>query len=362
MRVTIVLPQLLAQPSGGYKVQYEYAGALAARGHAVTIVHPRFLAGAGSLWRYVRTATRHRLVGNGIVSWFDLDKAVGLRIPRTLTAGSLPRADVTVLTSWTTAAATMDPPRRAGRFAQVVYDYEFWMSASDETKWQMEAAFRREDVSHIATSKAVAGMLESMGVHPVASVPAGIDLTTFRCNTAAADRAPKVGFAVRRDAVKALPVMLEACALVRRHRPDIPFVSYGEYLDSPLPGFVDHRGFLSESELSDFYNECSVFVLPSDYEGWGLPAVEAMACGAALVTTANGGIDDFASDRVNALVVPPRLPDAIARAILQLIEDRETRLSLVARALETTQGMGVTDATSNLETVLNDVADRGSGS
>lgn len=359
MRVTIVLPMLLSDPSGGFKVQYEYSGCLAARGHRVTLVHPRFVARRWNPWRYLRTVIKHRLVGNGIVSWFDVDEAVHVQIPPILAGRLLPRADVTVLTSWTTAEATMDPARRAGRFAQVVYDYEFWMSASDETKQQMKRAFQRPDVSHIATSQAVARMLESMGVRPTALVTAGIDLEKFRCTTAAALRAPKVGFAVRRDPVKALSVMVEACEIVQGRRSDIRFVSYGQDLDSPLPEFVEHRGFLPESELPDFYNECSVFVLPSDHEGWGLPAAEAMACGAALVTTANGGTDDFALNGVNALVVPPRQPEAIATAIETLIDDGELRLSLVDRALQTARGMTLADAASNLETALINVAERG---
>jgi glycosyltransferase involved in cell wall biosynthesis len=152
--------------------------------------------------------------------------------------------------------------------------------------------------------------------------------------------------------------MVEACEMIRRRRTDIQFFSYGQDLDTPLPAFVDHRGFVSESALPDFYNECSVFVLPSDHEGWGLPAVEAMACGAALVTTANGGTDDFALDGVNALVVPRRQPVAIAEAIEKVIDDRELRLSLVGRALETSQKMGLENATLNLEAVLTNLAER----
>jgi glycosyltransferase involved in cell wall biosynthesis len=358
MRVTIVLPVLIFEPSGGFKVQYEYACALAARGHDVTIVHPRFLSGEWNLWRYTKTFFKHRFLGNRIVTWFDVDEGVHIQIPPILTGRLLPRADVTVLTSWSTAEATREPPRRAGRFAQVVYDYEFWMSATEEAKAQMRTAYQRGDVTHIATSSVVARMLESMGVHPAALVTAGIDLGRFRCATLPAGRAPKVGFQVRRDSVKALSVMVEACETIHRRRPDIQFVSYGQDLDTPLPDFVDHRGFVLESALPDFYNECSVFVLPSDHEGWGLPAAEAMACGAALVTTANGGTDDFTSDGVNALVVPRRQPGAIADAIERMIDDRKLRLSLVGRALETAQAMGLANATSNLEVVLTRVAER----
>ena len=59
----------------------------------------------------------------------------------------------------------------------------------------------------------------------------------------------------------------------------------------------------------------AIYVLPSAYEGWGLTAVEAMACGAAVITTRNGGVEDFARDGDNALLVPPREPDSASGGV-----------------------------------------------
>jgi glycosyltransferase involved in cell wall biosynthesis len=72
-------------------------------------------------------------------------------------------------------------------------------------------------------------------------------------------------------------------------------------------------------------NDCSIFVLPSHYEAWGLPAVEAMACGAALVTYDNGGSRDYAIDGETAIVARPRTPDALASAIARLLTNDQLR-------------------------------------
>jgi glycosyltransferase involved in cell wall biosynthesis len=82
--------------------------------------------------------------------------------------------------------------------------------------------------------------------------------------------------------------------------------------------------------LRAFYNAQSVFVVPSHFEGWGLPGIEAIACGSALVTTDNGGCGDYAIDGATALVVPPRTPDAIAEAVSRLFEDDALRRHLVS--------------------------------
>jgi glycosyltransferase involved in cell wall biosynthesis len=74
----------------------------------------------------------------------------------------------------------------------------------------------------------------------------------------------------------------------------------------------------TDSELANLYSTCDVFVSASWYEGFGLPPLEAMACGAAVVTTDSRGIREFAEDGKNCLVVPPKNPDAISEAILML--------------------------------------------
>ena len=65
---------------------------------------------------------------------------------------------------------------------------------------------------------------------------------------------------------------------------------------------------------TELYNQSRVFVQPSFHEGFGYTAVEAMACGCALVTTDNGGSRDYAVADETALVVPPGDPAGLADA------------------------------------------------
>jgi glycosyltransferase involved in cell wall biosynthesis len=195
-------------------------------------------------------------------------------------------------------------------------------------------------------------MLGEMGLTPTALVTAGIDLDLFQCLVAPHLRAPVVGFAARSGKIKAIPVMLRACEILHGRRPDISFVSFGHGYSDPMPNFVTHLGPLSPTDLRDFYNKCMIFALSSDYEGWGLPAAEAMACGVALVTTANGGVEDFATDRANALIVPRQDPEALAGAIAELLDDTELRLSLIEKSLLTAQELGLAAAIDRLDGAL----------
>ena len=73
----------------------------------------------------------------------------------------------------------------------------------------------------------------------------------------------------------------------------------------------------------------NVFVYASWYEGFGLPPLEAMACGVPVVTTDCGGVLEYAIDGYNSLVTPIRDPTALAQAIQRLLSDRHLAAQLI---------------------------------
>ena len=84
---------------------------------------------------------------------------------------------------------------------------------------------------------------------------------------------------------------------------------------------VSYTGRTSTEELLHLYNRSQVLVSPSLYEGFGLPAAEAMACGTAVVATSAGACPEVVADGVTGVLVPPADPDALAGAIRTLLED-----------------------------------------
>lgn len=95
---------------------------------------------------------------------------------------------------------------------------------------------------------------------------------------------------------------------------------------------IEVRGYVTRSELRDLYREALVFVYPSHYEGFGLPPLEAMACGAPVVATRTGAIPEFAGDA--ALLVAPGDVEGLAKAIGRLVRDRAFRADLRLRAAD----------------------------
>ncbi len=99
-----------------------------------------------------------------------------------------------------------------------------------------------------------------------------------------------------------------------------------------LERFVEYIPRLKTEELVRLYNSAQVVVSPSLYEGFGLPAAEAMACGAAVVATTAGAFPEFIDDGRTGVLVPPGDPDALAAAIKSLLLDPEgcTRMGAAA--------------------------------
>jgi glycosyltransferase involved in cell wall biosynthesis len=104
-----------------------------------------------------------------------------------------------------------------------------------------------------------------------------------------------------------------------------PLPSYGSELVEKLnlDGTVRFTGRLTREELAQHYAAARIAVVPSLYEGFGLPAAEAMACGTPVIATTGGALPEVVGDA--GMLVPPADADALATAIRQLLSDQQAQ-------------------------------------
>ncbi|HKJ24640.1 MAG TPA: glycosyltransferase family 4 protein, partial [Myxococcota bacterium] len=93
-------------------------------------------------------------------------------------------------------------------------------------------------------------------------------------------------------------------------------------------------GRVSEAELVRLYRRAAVVAVPSNFEGFGLPAAEAMACGTPVVASTAGALPEVVRAGGGGVLVPPRDPEALAKGIRSLLEQPEARRELAERARE----------------------------
>ena len=95
---------------------------------------------------------------------------------------------------------------------------------------------------------------------------------------------------------------------------------------------VRFPGYVGDDDLVELYQHATAFVFPSQFEGFGLPPLEAMACGTPVVASTGGAIPEVVGDA--ALLVQPGDPQQLADAIGRVLTEEELRAKLRRRGLE----------------------------
>jgi glycosyltransferase involved in cell wall biosynthesis len=101
---------------------------------------------------------------------------------------------------------------------------------------------------------------------------------------------------------------------------------------APHRGRVHFTGWLSPSQVEAWYSAADVLVVPSRYEPFGMVVLEGMLHSLPIVASAIGGPAEILRDDRTGLLVPPRDPGALARALIRLVKDVPTRLQIGAAA------------------------------
>ena len=103
-----------------------------------------------------------------------------------------------------------------------------------------------------------------------------------------------------------------------------PFGDYRQTADRlGLDSHVRCPGRINRRDLQVLYSYADLFVFPSLYEGFGMPVLEAMACGAPVIASSTSALPEVAGDA--AVLVDPEDVEALSRAIVAVLDDREKR-------------------------------------
>lgn len=148
---------------------------------------------------------------------------------------------------------------------------------------------------------------------------------------------------------KNLPRLLKAFATLRKRMPHVRLLKVGtpEYLpqfrqlqqlihDLDLSQHVRFADHPPEEDLVAFYNAADLFVFPSLYEGFGLPPLEAMACGTPVVCSNAASLPEVVGDA--AITVDPYDVEALAGAMHRVLDDADLQQDLRLRGLERAAG------------------------
>lgn len=215
------------------------------------------------------------------------------------------------------------------------------------TRMQGRVARRLPEIITVSSSSA-AQITEYMGVRPdrIRTIPIGTDVERYRPDPAVAAVPGRIVATASADSpLKGLAVLIEAFAKVRAEHDHAHLVVIGKpkkggpaaraIEEYGLAGAVTFTDGLTEDELINTLRSAEIACVPSLYEGFSLPAVEAMALGLPLAATTGGALPEVTGpDGLAALTVPPGDAPALAAALVRLLGDPDLRARLGAAARE----------------------------
>jgi glycosyltransferase involved in cell wall biosynthesis len=330
-RITFVLPAVGI--AGGVKVVFQYANHLVDASHEVHIIYPGVLRPSGRAgWRgeaalrKLKYAVASAFGVSEAESWFPLRASI--HHTPSLEARYIPHGDYLIATALETAEWVALAPANRGKKVYFIQDVESW-SVGEEAAL---ATWKLPFDARFVISSTLATVAARQQVPIDAILPDGVDVSQFHCEQKAFRTPRRVLMLSHTHARKGVDDGLAAVRIVRDHHPEVRLRMFGAIPPLPsMPAGTEYHQRPEPEELRQLYCSSDIYLACSRREGFGLPALEAMACGCALVATDTGAIPELTDQGQLGLVVEPGDIGGMADAILRLVSDH-TLMERLGRA------------------------------
>ncbi|MCC3495985.1 MAG: glycosyltransferase family 4 protein [Microcoleus sp. PH2017_15_JOR_U_A] len=365
MRITFVLPTLAL--TGGMRVLSIYTQILQQRGHTICIVstpHER-----PTLMQQLRSVVRGKgwepaqARGPSHFDRIDVESRV-TETYRPITDRDVPDADIIMATWWETAEWVSKLSPSKGAKVYFLQHYE----AFDYTPKDRVDATWRLPMHKIAVAKWLEDKArDEFGNLSVSLVPPTVDTTQFYDPRSRSGQprgkqlVPTVGMYYSIAPWKGCALAIEAFNLAAKRIPNLRLVAFGSGETAPpdlLQHNIEYYKIPSQDELKELYSKCDAWLFASQTEGFGLPILEAMACGTPVIGTPAGAAPELLAGG-GGILVKPEDPEDMAKAIEQIcqLSDAEWR-AMSETALDTVIHYTWEDATDIFEAALYTAVER----
>ncbi|MCK4328535.1 glycosyltransferase family 4 protein [candidate division WOR-3 bacterium] len=333
MKITFILPFI--RLTGGIKSTFYLALELKKQGHIVNLVYPIMPLTFGyESYRYKYLKERARKLKKTLfkwkkVKWFNKIESLLFPIP-SLHNSFVPDGDVVIATAWPTAYYVHTYKSSKGKKLYYIRDYEIWSGPKN----LVDASYRLP-IQKITTSSTLENTLSSMfGEKIISKVPNGIEKNEFYRKPGEKNNKKKILMQYNPVPRKGFEDGVKAFETAKRRFPEIKLVLFGYHSSSPIKHRYEYHRYIYGESLRKLYSTSNIFLFSSREEGWGMPPMEAMACGCPVVATSTGGIPDYTIPSETCLISPPSKPEALVDNLSLLLENEELRKRIATRGEE----------------------------
>lgn len=317
MRITFVLPG--GGGGGGARVIVRFADGLMQRGHQVRILyawqHQDLREKLRDLYLGLRYGHRH--------DWLRTC-ATPVHPYTSLTADLAGHNDVLVAVGVTSVLAIAELPASCGIKVHNSHGTEPWIDEQMARAWALPMP-RIVSASYLVEPMRRQGSTDSIFV-----VGNGVDTQEYY-PAAPPDLRRGVGTIYHGGSPKDPRTLVATLKTIRQRHPDVPINVFGSFpRPADLPADATYVRLPDIETARQLYSRSLVWFCASRYEGFGLPLLEAMACGCAVVSTDCGGPSDIIESGTNGWLVPTGDASALADRVTQLLQDTPLRERFVA--------------------------------
>lgn len=353
-KINIVLPEVVRSARGGHKVVYEYSNYLVSHGYNVNLY---FF--PGNMLQKIRIPSRIRfflvkMYGEiiGPKKWFKLDGRIKKHVIKDIS--EVRHGDIIIATGVETANPVFSLDDTHGKKMYLIQDFENWYYDNKYVENTYALGMK-----NIVVSKWLKEVVDSVSGKPSMLLSNCIDSGVFK-DKKCERHEHSIVFHFRSASHKGCEYAFRVVDELIKQYPDLRVdVISSEKPPVDLPFYCLYHRNINAEKISDINNLSKVFMCTSIDEGFGLPGLEAMACGCAVVSTRYRGVLEYAIDGENALLSEPRDVDAMVNNIVRLFEDDELRNRIAENGVKTGKERSLEKSAQKFEEVLINSIKRG---
>ncbi|OYR88121.1 glycosyltransferase family 4 protein [Lactobacillus taiwanensis] len=332
-KIYFVLPGFSRRPIGGYKIILKYANLLASENYDVGIV---YLEGS----RYPKYSWKWLILNYWTKkgpAWIKLNKAIQTYTIKDFKKSKIVNdsEDIAIATAVETVAPTESIFSNAKKF-YFIQDLEDWNVDKD---YLFETY--NKNFTNITISRWLKEVVDNhtTGNKDAEYIRNPIDINAYRVIKPIEERNPfKIGMLYHKAPHKGSRETLKVIINLKKKYPQLKLIMFGTAeIPKGLPKWITYHKDATQDDTIKIYNDVSTFVSGTIKEGFGLTGLEAMACGAALVSTDYLGVRDYAVNEKNSLLSPVRDYAALSNNIIKIVENNELRWKLANNGVKTSK-------------------------
>lgn len=352
MKINIVLPNHAKVISGGYKVIFEYANYLAKKGNDIIIY---YMMNDFKQRRHVPiqfVPVFGKYFEKSTPKWFQLDNQIKRKA--IIDSSQIEEADITIATDIRTVEIVKSITVKGGTLLYLIQGYETWQAEEDYIKSSFSCG-----MNNVVVAKWLKEIVDKYSDKETVLIPNGIDGDVFRVDNSNNRDLHSLSFHYRSAAYKGCNIAIKVIEKLYTLYPDLVVHIVSSEKNIPtLPDCCHVHVRIKPEEVAKIDNSVNVFLCTSREEGYGLPGLEALACGAVLVSTNYYGIREYAIDydrdheNGNSLLTKVDDVDGLVERVSRVFNGEDLRQRIENNGLRTASELTVEKSATKFEQLL----------